>query len=565
MEEKRRNELEKIEEELREYCTRSFQNQTIEIVPEFMEKFEIFLEAFPSSEYWSHLLFLKLDKLDPKQLKLLNTSDQEKILTEFESLLYKALPESCCLQVFNIYLTYLTVVKKELEKDVDEGYKKLDDEKMKKAIEYIYDKVCYDFESTELFKEVFVECKKLSSSNSDHIEFCRTFLKKCYNVVSRDFETVLEMFKEFESINGIGSLSQTDRSDIENVKNKNSSRKAEREKNDSKYLKKTYFDFSIEGDKHRANKFQEYFPKKSKQFEHLLTWLKYISKEKIIGSEYGLYAYKKSLVSMRYSWIVWYDYMHYLLDLGKDDMAITILGEARKCLPSNMMIAFSYADLLELKKSDPTHVYNEILERYDAKYIPKRTLIFINKLKFFQRFFGPVHMRKEFVKMTSNEKHTFHLLLFAASVEKFINSNTVAATRILEMALSNEEYYTDRLFLKHYISLLIKFNAGYNEDTLSLLSKAYEYSKEAFNDRNAEKAQIPQIFRELLNYLQYCPHLRDFKTQVENDILRLKKEKGIDTLKSNKATEEKDISAEDKLFLLSCFINPDDIGDFSRF
>ncbi|KAJ3390913.1 mRNA 3'-end-processing protein rna14 [Entophlyctis sp. JEL0112] len=65
-----------------------------------------------------------------------------------------------------------------------------------------------------------------------------------------------------------------------------------------------------------------------------------------------MFAYKSSLLMMRYFPELWHDAARYLIDIGKTDEAITVLHQAVEVLPKSLLLSFALAELEESQKKD---------------------------------------------------------------------------------------------------------------------------------------------------------------------------------------------------------------------
>ncbi|KAJ3351437.1 mRNA 3'-end-processing protein rna14 [Entophlyctis luteolus] len=96
-------------------------------------------------------------------------------------------------------------------------------------------------------------------------------------------------------------------------------------------------------------------------FDLLRAWKKLIAWEKsnplrlddapMVASRV-MFAYKSSLLMMRYFPELWHDAARYLIDIGKTDEAITVLHQAVEVLPKSLLLSFALAELEESQKKD---------------------------------------------------------------------------------------------------------------------------------------------------------------------------------------------------------------------
>ena len=151
--------------------------------------------------------------------------------------------------------------------------------------------------------------------------------------------------------------------------------------------------------------------------------------------EYVEYAYRVALATLRYVPLLWLEYGQFLIDTDTT-AALKVLAEAVEILPENLMLSFTYAELLESKKksAEACEIYRNLIKISENK-IDHLTLATIQFLKFLQRTEGPTVMRKEFISAVESSKCTYHLFLAVASIENTVNVNQNAALRILKYGL----------------------------------------------------------------------------------------------------------------------------------
>lgn len=251
-------------------------------------------------------------------------------------------------------------------------------------------------------------------------------------------------------------------------------------------------------------------------FDSLHRWRLFIEYEKTnpLGSNpetlraYVIYAYKCALMSLRYCSILWHEYAQFLVQIDDSNEAIHIYAQAIKIIPDNLMLHFTYAELLESRKraGEALQVYRDLIARSEDN--PSHyTLSTIQYLKFLQRKEGPIAMRKEFIQAIETGRCTYHLFLAIASIENSVNMNVTAALKILQLGL--QKYGNETSFLEATIQMLIKMNA--DEVVIQVMEKA--------------KSELPgerliEMYKILLQHLLFCRGKEEALQNTINEILK---------------------------------------------
>ncbi|KAJ3105305.1 mRNA 3'-end-processing protein rna14 [Physocladia obscura] len=106
-------------------------------------------------------------------------------------------------------------------------------------------------------------------------------------------------------------------------------------------------------------------------FDLLRAWKRLIAWEKSnplrtedmsIVSSRVVYAYKSSLLMMRYFPELWHDAARYLIDLGKTDEAVAVLHQAVEAIPRSLLLNFALAELEESLKKN----FDDIAKIFDT-------------------------------------------------------------------------------------------------------------------------------------------------------------------------------------------------------
>ncbi|OHT06236.1 hypothetical protein TRFO_25797 [Tritrichomonas foetus] len=250
-------------------------------------------------------------------------------------------------------------------------------------------------------------------------------------------------------------------------------------------------------------------------FDYLHRWRLFIEYEKTnpLASNpetyraYVVYAYKCALMSLRYCSILWHEYAQFLVSIDDSNEAISIYSQAIKILPDNLMLHFTFAELLESRKraSEAFQVYRSIIERSEGN--PNHiTLSTIQFLKFLQRTEGPIAMRKEFITSVEHGRCTYHLFLAIASIENSVNVNREAALRILNLGL--EKHGTESDFLESAIRMLIKMGA--DEEVIRIMNKAK-------NELPMDK--MLEMYKILHSHLLFCRGKEQLLHSTEEEIV----------------------------------------------
>lgn len=260
-------------------------------------------------------------------------------------------------------------------------------------------------------------------------------------------------------------------------------------------------------------------------FDSLHRWRLFIEFEKTnpltanqeVLRAFVTYAYKCALCSLRFCWILWHEYAQYMIQGDDYNEAITIYAQAIEILPNNLMLNFTYAELLESRKraSDAYQVYRNLLSRLENKN--DYTLTVINFLKFLQRTEGPNSMRKEFINALEENKCSFHVILAVASIENSVNVNREAALRILSHGI--KKFPNEPEFIEQLIHLLIKFNAT------DMVLKVLEDSKSFMPN-----PQMLEIYRTVFNHLLYIRGKEDLLDQIGDEIIKLDRTETKETM-----------------------------------
>jgi cleavage stimulation factor subunit 3 len=224
-------------------------------------------------------------------------------------------------------------------------------------------------------------------------------------------------------------------------------------------------------------------------------------------------------MTLRFCALIWHEYAQFILQIGDDNEAIAIYAQAIDILPKNLMLHFTYAELLESRKraGEAHQVYRGLIQRSDQE--SNRSLATIQFLKFLQRTEGPAAMRKEFVIALEEDRCTFHLFLAIASVENLVNMNREAAFAIIDLGM--ERYADEALFIEGALMQVMKMEGDLyrfldhakrvlpQDKLLAIYKAVYPYLLYARVDPNEENAAEKR--RELFHSLQ----------AVENEIMRL--------------------------------------------
>jgi cleavage stimulation factor subunit 3 len=251
-------------------------------------------------------------------------------------------------------------------------------------------------------------------------------------------------------------------------------------------------------------------------FDSLHRWRIFIEYEKtnpLVASPdqrraYVVFAYRCALTTLRFCSLVWHEYAQFLIEVGDSNEALNIYHEAIQVLPTNLLLHFTYAELLESRKraAEAAPLYRDLIERLDDP--PKKTLATIQLLKFLQRTEGPASMRREFIIALQEANCTFHLILAVASIENLVNLNRDAALRILMHGVWM--FGSDSVFLESMIMELIKMDA--DEEVVSVIGHAREV---------LPQKKMLELYRALYGHLLYKRGKGDLINEIEQGILKI--------------------------------------------
>ena len=257
-------------------------------------------------------------------------------------------------------------------------------------------------------------------------------------------------------------------------------------------------------------------------FDSLYRWRQFIKFEREnrlqVGSEqyraFVVYAYKSALSVHRFCSLLWHEYAQFMLQEGEIDEAMNIYKQATEVLPLNLLLHFTYAELLESgkKSGEAKRVYLGLIDRLRDGDIRDFTLATIQFLKFLQRTEGPDAMRREFIVVLNQMNCTFHLLLAVASMENLVNENMGAALRILMYGIGDTKHGKDPVFIECVIKELIKMNAV--DEVMSVIGHAK--NKRLLNDK-----KMLEMYELLFDALLFKRDKEELLCEVEQEILRL--------------------------------------------
>jgi cleavage stimulation factor subunit 3 len=221
-----------------------------------------------------------------------------------------------------------------------------------------------------------------------------------------------------------------------------------------------------------------------------------------------VFAYKCALTTLRFCSLLWHEYAQFLTEIGDSTEALAVYAQAIEILPTNLMLHFTYVELLESRKRAPDAlpVYRALIERLDSP--PDKTLATIHLLKFIQRTEGPAGMRREFVRTLQEGKCTYHLILAVASIENLVNRHRDAALRILMLGIESHGSSSD--FLEAVIRLLIRMNA--DDEVSSVMSHAREV---------LPPRKVLELYQILYDHLLFVRGKEELLADVEQEIMRL--------------------------------------------
>jgi cleavage stimulation factor subunit 3 len=221
-----------------------------------------------------------------------------------------------------------------------------------------------------------------------------------------------------------------------------------------------------------------------------------------------VYAYKCALTTLRFCALLWHEYAQFLTEIDDSTEALAIYAQAIEILPTNLMLHFTYAELLESRKraAETLPIYRGLIERLNNP--PDKTLATIHLLKFIQRTEGPAGMRREFICALQEGKCTYHLILAVASIENLVNMHRDAALRILMLGIETHGSSSD--FLEAVIRVLIRMNA--DDEVRSVMSHA----KGVLPSR-----KMLELYQILYDHLLFVRGKEELLTDVEHEILRL--------------------------------------------
>lgn len=249
-------------------------------------------------------------------------------------------------------------------------------------------------------------------------------------------------------------------------------------------------------------------------FDSLHRWRLFIEFEKTnplgaspeILKSYVVYAYRCALMSLQYCSILWHEYAQYLVSIDESNEAIDVYKKAIHILPKNLMLNFTYAELLESRKrsSEARELYQQLIEQ--SKENPSDfTLAAILYLQFLQRTEGPISMRKEFMKLMQAESCTYHLYLAMAKIENNVNVNRDAAIKIITLAA--QKYGDDNSFQEKVIKRLIDMNA--EKEVLTILEN---------NQTKLSKESKLEIYKTFWKHLFYRNGDAQLLNQIKQEI-----------------------------------------------
>jgi len=195
--------------------------------------------------------------------------------------------------------------------------------------------------------------------------------------------------------------------------------------------------------------------------------------------------------------------------INDSEAALDVYSQAVEILPNDLLLNFTYAELLESRKraNEAINVYHKLINSPDLNQADY-TLSVIQYLKFLQRSEGPNTMRKEFIASLESGKCTFHLPLAVASIENYVNVNPDAASRILTYSL--ERYGNEPEFFDAAVSYLIKFEEY--DKVSSFISGAQKY---------LSQEEMKKLYKEFYKHLLYIRGKESLLKEIESAILKL--------------------------------------------
>jgi cleavage stimulation factor subunit 3 len=230
-----------------------------------------------------------------------------------------------------------------------------------------------------------------------------------------------------------------------------------------------------------------------------------------------VFAYKCALTTLRFCSLIWHEYAQFLTEIGDSNEALAVYAQAVKILPENLLLHFTYTELLESRKraAEAGPIYRALIERLTDP--PKKTLATIHLLKFVQRTEGPAAMRREFICALQEGKCTYHLILAVASIENLVNVNRGAALRILMLGV--DTYGSSPEFLEAVIRELIRMNAG--EEVRSVLTRALDVVSEE---------KMLDLYHQFYSHLLFVRGNDELLADMEHEILRFDRKESADTM-----------------------------------
>ncbi|KAH0792402.1 cleavage stimulation factor subunit 77 [Histomonas meleagridis] len=233
-----------------------------------------------------------------------------------------------------------------------------------------------------------------------------------------------------------------------------------------------------------------------------------------VHREYVEYAYNSALTTLRYVPLLWLEYGQALIEFGDINAAIEVYHKAINTLPDNLMLNFTFAELLESNKRSPEayETYRNLILRSENN-ISHLTLATIQFLKFLQRTGGPVAMRQEFVACIEANKCTYHLYLAIAAMENAVNVDRDAALQILMFGF--ESHGNEFEFVENMIKLLIKMDAD---------DEIMEIMRRTKDNKDFPPDKVMELYKLLFEHFLYKREKEDLLEEVEKELLKDPKE-----------------------------------------
>jgi len=178
------------------------------------------------------------------------------------------------------------------------------------------------------------------------------------------------------------------------------------------------------------------------------------------------YTYDQALLCLYRFPDIWHDLAAYLLEREDEEGAIKVYERAIVALPKNLLIHFSFADMLEgqqqLERCE--EIYENLMESHPSP------LVFIQYMRFARRAFDASKSRAIFHRAMKSDACSHHVYAVAADMEYFVNKDGEIGRKIFQLGM--RKYGSQPSFLLRYLQFMGHLNE--EEEVRALYEKMLE-------------------------------------------------------------------------------------------